>query len=293
MTRCCLLLVLTLLTAGQAVAQKVRRVKGEYTYYAPLSQSPDEAKRIALERAKTQALADAFGTMVASISSTHVSTGGGHDDVSMLSLGGSEVRGVWLETIGEPEFSPITVANDMMCVHVTVEGRAREVTGEGIGFDARVLCNGTEDRFQNDRFRSGDDLYLKFRSPVSGHLAVYLYDEAAERVYCLLPYQRQDVASCDVQAGKDYVFFSAALAGSGAAEVDEYVMTCGGSKPEHNVIYLLFSPNRFTQANATGGSAEMPRELSYRDFQKWAARCRTRDEQMEMRLYPITIMPQE
>ena len=29
MTRCCLLLVLTLLTAGQAVAQKVRRVKGE------------------------------------------------------------------------------------------------------------------------------------------------------------------------------------------------------------------------------------------------------------------------
>ena len=58
-------LVLLLLALSLPVmAQKTKTVEGEYTYYAPENVTPEQAKRIALERAKTQAIADEFGTIV-------------------------------------------------------------------------------------------------------------------------------------------------------------------------------------------------------------------------------------
>ena len=41
-------------------AQREREVSGEYTYYAPLNITPNEALATAIEKAKIQALAEAF-----------------------------------------------------------------------------------------------------------------------------------------------------------------------------------------------------------------------------------------
>ena len=42
-------------------AQKVKTVKGVYTYVASFNVSPSQAKMMALEQAKMQAIADEFG----------------------------------------------------------------------------------------------------------------------------------------------------------------------------------------------------------------------------------------
>ena len=58
------ILLLLLLATLPAAAQKIQKVCGEYTYYVPENVSRSAAMRTALERAKIQALADKFGTIV-------------------------------------------------------------------------------------------------------------------------------------------------------------------------------------------------------------------------------------
>lgn len=54
------------------LSQRIERVHGEYTYHVPENVALEEGRRIALERAKIQALADAFGTTVSQNNSTYV-----------------------------------------------------------------------------------------------------------------------------------------------------------------------------------------------------------------------------
>lgn len=252
-------------------AQKTKKVHGEYVYHAPENVTLEDAKRTALERAKVQALADAFGTLVSQSNSTIVRNTDGVSSSDFLSLGGSEVKGEWIETIGEPEFD-ISFTEGMLVVRVSVTGRAREIVSSKIDFEAKLLRNGTEPKFESSEFRNGDDLYLYFKSPVDGYLAVYLLDETTMQVYCLLPYRNSGEGSVKIKHDVPYVFFSTEKANNNKAEVDEYVMTCAG-KHETNVIYVIFSTNPFVKANLNI-SVQSLNNTSYEDFNKWLVKSR-------------------
>ena len=86
------------------LAQRTEKVRAEYIYHAPENISLEEAKRIALERAKIQAIADEFGTIVSQSNTTLVSNRNGESSTDFFSLGGSEVKGEWIETIDLPEY---------------------------------------------------------------------------------------------------------------------------------------------------------------------------------------------
>lgn len=280
------ILLLTLLTTS-VFAQKVKTVEGEYTYHAPENVTIEQARRIALERAKIQALADEFGTIVQQQNITRVENSNGESTTDFFSVGGSEVKGEWIETIGKPEYD-ISYEQDMLIVTCRVKGKAREIVMSQIDFQARVLRNGTEDKFEDDDFKSGDDLFLSFTSPVNGYLAVYLID-SGERAFCLLPYRNQTDGIYPIEANRRYLFFSIKEASQQERPfVDEYNMTCERSS-EHNVIYVVFSPNQFAKASDSSTSELLPRELSYDDFQKWLAKCRKHDHDMIPRRIPITI----
>lgn len=240
------LLFLFLLSALPVFSQKIKTVEGEYTYHAPENVTLEEARRTALDRAKIQALADAFGTMVSQTNATRVENRNGKSDIDFLSIGGSEVKGEWMETIGDPRYD-ISYDQGMLVVKVSVRGKAREIVSAQIDIKAKVLRNGTEDKFESYEFRNGDDLYLSFVSPVSGYLAVYLVD-AEQKAYCLLPYRGQTDGIYKVEANRRYVFFNIKEAsGKERQYVDEYVMTCS-CVSEHNQIYVIFSPQLFTKA---------------------------------------------
>lgn len=282
------LFILSLLLSSLTVfAQKLKTVEGEYTYHAPENVTIEQAKRTALDRAMIQALADEFGTIVSQSNATRVENQNGQTNIDFLSIGGSEVKGEWIETIGEPIYN-IRYEGDMLVVSVKVKGKAREIVSAGIDFQAKVLRNGTDDKFESDQFRSGDDLYLSFISPVSGYLAVYLVD-AENQAYCLLPYRNQSDGIYLVKANQRYLFFNAKEAPQNERSyVDEYVMTCNRSS-EQNQIYIIFSPNLFVKATDNQSNATLPRELKFEDFQRWLTKCRKHDKEMNLRMIPIII----
>ena len=270
-----------------AVAQKTERVTATYTYYAPEHVSIEEARRVALQRAQLQAIADAFGTIVTQSNATRVRNENGKSDVSLLSFGASEVRGEWLRTDGEPEYD-IAYEDGMLAVTVRVKGVIREIVNAAVDFQAKVLRNGTEDRFEGEEFRNGDDLYLSFRSPVDGFLTVYLLD-AEGTAYCLLPYRNDTGGRVAIEGNRHYVFFSLDdVPVEERSIVDEYTMTCSRDG-ELNQIYVIFSPQLFTKAVDYAGEGLQPRELPYEEFQEWLFKCRKQDPEMRVEVKGILI----
>ena len=279
-----LLMLLNLLSIS---AQEIEKVHGEYTYHVPDNVSLEEGKRTALERAKIQALADAFGTLVSQNNSTIIKNENGKSSVDFLSIGGSDVKGEWIETIGEPKFD-IFYESNMLTIKVTIVGKAREIKNANIDFEAKLLRNGTEEKFESDEFRNGDDLYLYFKSPINGYLAVYLLDENTQQVFCLLPYKSSGEPAYKIVHDKPYIFFSCQKAEENPNEVDEYTMTCEHSM-EQNTIYIVFSPNMFAKAFAEDGSIGLPRQLPLKEFQKWLGKCKAKALETQEKKIAITI----
>ena len=283
------LLVICVLTgtALQAVAQKTRKVTAEYTYYVPENVPLAEAKRTALQRAQLQAIADAFGTIIARSNSSTVKNENGRSEVKVQALGTSEVKGEWLHTDGEPEYE-VSYEEGMLIVTARVKGIIREIVNVPVDFQAKILRNGTEDKFEEEEFRDGDDLYLSFRSPTDGFLTVYLV-EATETAYCLLPYRNDTSGRVAVKGNEHYVFFSTTNApAEKRAMVDEYTMTCEKTS-EINQIYIIFSPQLFTKAVDRNGKKLQPRQLSREEFQQWLFNCRKQDTEMRVEVKNILI----
>lgn len=288
MIRCWLLVVCVLMgTAFQTFAQKIRKVTAEYTYYAPENVSLSEARQTALQRAQLQAIADAFGTIVARSNSSTVRNENGKSEVKVRAFGTSEVKGEWLHTDGEPEYE-VSYEEGMLVVTVRVKGVIREMVNAPVDFQAKILRNGTEDKFEGEEFRNGDDLYLSFRSPVDGYLMVYLAD-AAGMVYCLLPYRNETGGRVAVKGNKHYVFFSVANAPADKQSmVDEYTMTCE-TISEVNQIYIIFSPHLFTKAMDYSSKELQPRQLPREEFQQWLFNNRKSDVEMRVEVKNVII----
>lgn len=250
-------------------SQKTKKVSAEYTYFAPETMSVEEAKRTALERAKIQAIADEFGTLVSQSTSTLISNKNGETDTQFFSLGGTDVKGEWIETIGEPVYD-IQFENHFLVVKCTVKGKAREIESAIIDFIAKPLRNGTTLKYESTEFKDGDDLYLYFQSPIDGYLAVYLLDEITQTVYSILPYKSERKSAVQIIGNKEYVFFSIRDAEkSDRGKVDEYTLNCSADK-EFNTLYVLFSPSEIGKKNGFNSSFDdIPENISFKEFKHW------------------------
>lgn len=277
-----ILFCLLLLTAT-VFAAKLKTVEATYVYHAPSNQSPDEAMRIALERAQLQAIADEFGTVVSQENTTRVHNG----STDFLALTTSDVKGEWVETIGKPDCR-IEFTDGMMVVTVKVKGKAREVKAAPVSFVAETLRDRPDRADATTDFKSGNGMYLYFRSPTDGYLAVYLLSGDGE-AFRLLPYQRSEDVVKHVEANRDYLFFSIGQAPSAEKElVDEYVLTA--SQPvEQNVLYVLFSKQPFYKAVDQSCGFALPSSLPESDFLTWLGKNRAHDAEMQVKKIVLTI----
>lgn len=282
-----LIICMLLGVASSGYAQKTQKVHGEYIYHAPENVSIEQARQTALSRAQIQALGDEFGTVVAQHNATLMNNTNGSTHTDFTSLSSSDVKGEWLETIGEPKYE-ISYEQGMLVVKCSVTGKARAIVAKQNNYVAKILCNGIEDRNEGENFKSGDDLYLAYQSATKGYLAVYLIDDN-KNAYCLLPYQSSKDGKVEVDANTRYVFFNQKTAQPlfNSSDVDEYTMTCDKAS-ETNYIYIISSPNPFIKAidNAVEG---LPRELKYDDFQKWLSKNRTADKDMQVEIKTIVV----
>ena len=274
-----------------AAKEKLTNVSITYDYLSnDRNESKAEAEIHAIEKAKRRALEKAFGvdvsSIVVSMDRENFEEGRLFSDEEFFSLGSTVVKGEWIETVTEKILS-IYHDGDIWHVRVFVEGKAREKSGVPIDLQYAFI-NNSHDKQNRTTYYDNDDIFLRFTSPVSGALCVYLIDNE-KTAYCLLPYMRSDKGYQDVRANRDYVFFSSDT----DKEADEYVLTTQ-TAVEHNVLYVIFSPNKFTKARDRKGARnwrkqQVPRNLSYKDFVEWLAKIQTADKNMQVRTEVISI----
>ena len=293
MLRRILLIGIAAIIPMMSSAQKMLTASGEYTYYAPMNISPEQAEITAIERAKISIIESKFGTVVGVRNFTQVENTNGDSSVKFLSLGESEVKGEWIETIGTPKIKHEFIDN-LQVITVSITGKIREIKLSRVAFDAKILRNGIHDKYESDSFRHGDDFFVSFISPVDGYVAIYLYDQ--DGVCRLLPFKHSNMPVYNVIADNKYVFFA-----NGVSRYDdikdlnlnsvnaEYTLTCGASQ-EINRFYIIFSPNKFTKAIDTiSEDFELPAFLDFQSFQKWLTRCRKYDHDMAVKICDIII----
>lgn len=282
--KCFFTIVMILFLPLFCLAQKTKKVSVEYSYVVPANMSISEAKEVALDRAQAQAIADEFGTLVIQTNSTIVSNEGGKSENKFYSIGDSEVKGEWIETTKEPQYE-ILYQDATLVLNIRVEGVIREVKRAEIDYELKILRNGTTPQFENLEFKSGDDLYVIFKSPIDGFLSIYLLGED-DQAYCILPYSGQTNGVFKVNANKSYILFSAKDATDEIPQdvVEELYLTCE-KQLEINQIYILFSPNLFSKCMdedvvVKEDGTILPRHLDAKNFHKWLAKCRKKDPYM-------------
>lgn len=289
-----ILLTLLLLTTAVAAAQQGKRVEATYRYASnDENETLAEAKAKALQQAQTACLAREFGTIVSQTNVLLGSEEAGEADVRYFGVGEADVRGEWIETIGQPEYQ-VDYDEGLLVVSVKVCGYVRPIHTSAIDLQAKLLFNGTDaerNALRNATFHSGDNLYLYLKSPVAGSLALYVVDDDEEMtVQCLLPYARQTDGICPIQADREYVFFSKEKADSSMVAATRGLVMRARDKADINQFYLIFSPHGFRKASDTEAGDALPRRLSFRDFQKWLGKSRRRDVDMQVEKFVVKVL---
>ncbi|MFI3315410.1 MAG: DUF4384 domain-containing protein [Rikenellaceae bacterium] len=280
-----LFLSLLLLLPLTLRAQKSTKVNFEYKYFVPMNVSLEEAKIIALQRAKVEAIASEFGTLISQNNYTSIVNSDDTQSTNFQAIGDSEVKGEWIEDIDEPTYK-VSYIDNQLVIDVKVKGYIREIEYAATRFDTQVLKNGTDSKYSSNAFVNGDDIYLSFRSPENGYLSVYLLD--GEDAYCLLPYKNSSETFTPIKRSTKYIFFSEKEKSNAGEVVDEYTLSTQSSI-EYNQLYVIFSPNIIHRANDNDTAEDIPRALSLSDFHKWLTRNRKQDKDMQVEITNIKI----
>lgn len=285
------LVICALLICLVSFAGDIKHISITYEYISDNpNETPEQAERTAIQMAQQKALEEHFGLDVVGITSTMQRNRQEGQQVSstsdVFSLQETSVRGEWIETTSQKVLEK-TFEKGFWHVKVYIAGRARNHSTDKPEIQYAFI-NNVHDKQNRDQYYDGDDIFLRFYSPVSGALCVYLID-AEQNAYCLLPYQANTIGYQAIDANQKYLFFSTSTDPS----ADEYTLNTMQSS-EQNALYVIFSPNTFTkaadqQAGKNWREEQLPRFLSYEDLMKWLARNQTRDENMVVRREVVTI----
>ena len=267
---CFILLIFSAFVWGQ----KVVDAQGKYAYPVPENVSLEQAKQTAIERARLNAIASAFGTDVSQTNTIMVSSSSDKSETVFNSLGGTEVKGEWIADRKEPEFNIIhDPESGMLVVSVKVWGKIREKKKLDNQLLINILCNDIE----SNKFRHGDRLSVLFKSPVEGFLSIYLVDDRIERCYCLLPYENGDGRAREIKHNQTYTLLSTQDADY--PYLEETILTTE-QEIDYNRLLFIFSKNQFDMPLSEQG--EYLPELSKANFEKWLNKNRIKDESMQV-----------
>ncbi len=275
------------------LAQKARTVKAEYSYTSNnRNETPSQAIKAAIQQARYEAIRIAFGERVTGQTDYIASKNGSGEYEIYREHGGTELKADWIETIKE-EVREQRFENGVWTITVYVEGKAMEIVSAGVDFEYHILRNGTELRHEDKHFKDNDRLYLMFKAPTDGYLAVYVVDD--KTAYCVLPYAEQTEGIYRIKASQDYLFFSEKHQQPGEEScLFTNRVTTDGEESVINDVYLIFSPNPFTKKTDRKGrklnqKLTLARNIEADAFAAWLAKCRKRDNSMSVERTSITI----
>lgn len=274
------------------------KVTASAHFYAPFSMPPAQARQEAINRAQINAIRETYGTHIAETSLIVQSNGTTGERDSYYAIGECDVRGEWIETIGDTVWNIIPRDREML-YEVTLKGRIREIKGGRADLDVRLLFNGTDkDRnsIRNSTYKVGDYMYIYFKSPIDGYLACYLGDDDETlSMQCLVPYEGMSDGMFPIEAGKEYILFSREDADENLRPLIRRLRMNAHNETDINQIYIIFSPNKFVKApdtvnisnaivdpRTTQEMSLMPRQTDFGTFQKWLAKNRRHDKDLQI-----------
>ena len=281
-----LLLSLVLLLPMCVMAQRMVKACGEVDYVVLESQSQAEAKRIALARARTQAIADEFGTVVHQTTTTAMHTTSESSNVDFNSFSENEVRGIWIEDTREPEIS-MSYRDNLLVIHASVCGKIRELKQNKTELSIRVLNDGkTDEGIETTHFRNNDRISVAFQSPVKGYVALFIREENTGLVHIMMPYDTEnaDGYAREVKSNREYVFLN--------SQDPQYpystptILTTDRSI-ENNTLIVVFSEQSFRLSLTHKG--EFVPEVENAKFQKWLHGLRVHDTTAQVEEIVLTI----
>lgn len=280
-----LLFVVSFLFFGLTIQAKDDVVEATYDYIMPSDVTPLVARTIAVERAKLEALAQKYGTIITQANSIMMANENARSKTSFYSLGDSEVRGEWRKTIDEKVEEMIV--DGLHVIRAWVKGEAREVKFAKVNFETHLLRNGKGDEYESEDYRDGDNLYISFRSPAKGYLAVYLLD-ADQNANRLVPDPDDDEELCPVKRGERYVFLD---------DENNRTFLTTDRQQEINKVYVIFSPNKFypepDEQNMDNSDLAKYKVgeysnvyhlpfIPFKTFQKWIVKLRNKDSEVQV-----------
>ncbi|MCC8115163.1 MAG: DUF4384 domain-containing protein [Bacteroidales bacterium] len=283
-TRAIVLALMGTMAWAYAAAADTRSVEGRYTYVDNGSHSLEECKRIALQRARIDALDKEFGTIVSQTTYQHSAITQDSESKYFDMRATTESKGEWLSDTSEPKYNVSLNENSCYIIDCRIKGTARLITNEAMDFEAEILKNSSTRQAADTQFKQGDRMYLYFRAPADGYVTAYLVDDS-NQAWNLLPYLSDQAQSVKVKKDKEYYFFSPTDASDYKAEVDELEMTAAGTV-ERNDIYVLYSPTPFNKALDKYVGETMPRQLSYEDFSSWLGKVRKKRQKDGPQAHP-------
>ena len=265
------LILLFLLISLYSLGQRVVNICGEYKYIVPENVSLAEAKAIAIERARLTAIANEFGTTVSqtNLATTHIENGTTRND--FLSLGETEVKGDWLGDTKEPEIRPV-YENNQLVIYASVCGKVRELKTAEVELRMQIMSNGIE----TERFKNNDKVAIRFKSPVNGYVAIFVRDDNAGIVSCMLPYANENGKARVVKNSKEYIYLST---DDPIYPYQEETILVTNKKVEFNTFVLVFAETEFAMPLSDMG--EFVPELSVESFQRWLRKNRINDKTMQ------------
>lgn len=281
-----LLLSLVLLLPMCVMAQRMVKACGEVDYVVPESQSQAEAKRIALARARTQAIADEFGTVVHQTTTTAMHTTSESSNVDFNSFSENEVRGIWIEDTREPEIS-MSYRDNLLVIHASVCGKIRELKQNKTELSIRVLNDGkTDEGIETTHFRNNDRISVAFQSPIKGYVALFIREENTGLVHIMMPYDTEnaDGYAREVKSNREYVFLN--------SQDPQYpystptILTTDRSI-ENNTLIVVFSEQSFRLSLTHKG--EFVPEVEDAKFRKWLHGLRVHDTTAQVEEIVLTI----
>ena len=263
------------LTGVAANADNVKDVNGKYSYIVQENDNITirDAKHKSIELAKADAIKKEFGEFVTSdiVSSTReteeeLKSFFWENTVAMA-------KGDWLADTREPVID-VEYVDGLLIFTAEVWGKAREIKQAKADLQWKIQKEINEKKVETEDFDNGERIYVNFKSPADGYIAIYLI-EANDETSCLLPYRKDTTGKVKIKSGKNYTFFDK----KEDPNATNYKMNTKDSQ-EYNQVVIIYSPNPFTKCTDITGDAKHPNSLSTSDFQKWLLKCQRSDSEM-------------
>lgn len=286
---------LTLILYQPGISQKsLIKVKGEAQLQIEDNLSKQEAKLIAIDLAKINALENAFGTYITQESSIELERG----VISYSTIGNTKVKGEWIKTTETVISEDLRIANkkNEIWIKCKIKGEAREILNP----KTRILSKPLEcDNINCNAiyyFDDGSPFYLYFRTPIDGYLTVFYTEN--DIAYRILPHHGSISFNHNLPVieDKEYIFFSKKWSDKNKNQefdqIDEITLYSEGDRSNMS-LYIIFSPKKYSKPILDSIDEDedgvIPRSIDEKSFQDWLSELRVYDVDMVVNNFTVTV----